>query len=262
MTGAARTVGGLDDTGRHAPVPARSPLARHPGENAPDEVSEGSTIQPVSRKIANERRSWMPNLGRVGGTRTHDPRIMSLHSDMLTRTCGSCFVPPCPDSPGRRIRTVPPCSVPCQRYRSRGPPTIVAAVRGHVPRTWRAGGRDRVGWCYSVMPNVGGVACLVGLLGSSITAQEGTSAGAGRAEDFRSPAPCGPEVRGGLPLCLTLLNGGRGVGCGVVGAARVAPLRSQGCGRSRRARPRPAWMSFRHPQGVTIFATLSLRRRR
>ena len=72
--------------------------------------------------------------------------------------------------------------------RAHGPPTIVAAVRGHVSPAWRAGGRDRVGWCHGVKPNAGGAARLVDLLDSSLTAHESTSAGTGRAEDFRSSA--------------------------------------------------------------------------
>ena len=89
-------------------------------------------------KPADETRSWMSNLGR-GGTRTRDSRIMSLHSDMLTRVYLPCVVTFCPVSGGRRVRPVPPGSVPCQRYRSHGPPTSGAAVRDRVPPTRRAG---------------------------------------------------------------------------------------------------------------------------
>ena len=35
------------------------------------------------RKHAGHRRSWMSNLGRAGGTRTHDPRIMSARPRAL-----------------------------------------------------------------------------------------------------------------------------------------------------------------------------------
>jgi len=86
----------------------------------------------------------MTSTDRLYGTfriRTHDPRIMSPHSDMLTRICWPCFMPFRPGSTGRCVRCVPLGFVPCQRYRSHGPPAIAAGVGARVPPMWRTDGR-------------------------------------------------------------------------------------------------------------------------
>jgi hypothetical protein len=56
---------------------------------------------------AGQPCSWMSNLDGAGGTRTHDPRIMSLHFDIMPRACLCCFMLFRPVLPWRRIRAVP-----------------------------------------------------------------------------------------------------------------------------------------------------------
>ncbi len=146
----------------------------------------------------------MSNLGRAGGTRTHDPRIMSLHSNILARIYWLCFVPFRPSSTGRRVRSVPSGSVPFQRYRSQGPPAIVAAFRGHVPRARRAGGRDYVGWCHCVTPDAGGVARLLGVLDSSHHCSREDERWYWKSRGLSVLRALRAGIRDGLPLCLAV----------------------------------------------------------
>jgi hypothetical protein len=102
------------------PVPSRSP----PG---------GSRIG-IDQKVRNHLNGqvkaygWMSNLGRAGGTRTHDPRIMSLDFNILSHSRRCCFVPVRPGSIDPRIRYAPPGSVAPHACPSRVPPTSVVAL--------------------------------------------------------------------------------------------------------------------------------------
>jgi hypothetical protein len=152
-------------------------------------------------------------------------------------------VPFHPGSPGRRVRPVRPGSVLCQRYRSHRPPTFIAAVRGHVSPTRRAAGRDHVGWCHGVTSDVGEWP-----VSSAYSARRSLlkRAQALAPEEQRTfgPPRRADRISRWSP---TLLGSGRGVGLGVVGAARAASRRGRGYCQSWHARPRPAGMSFRHP---------------
>jgi hypothetical protein len=125
-----------------------------PGPSRPPPGRAGTSTKwsrPGARKSpewAGHAYGWMSNLGRAGGTRTHDPRIMSLGFDILPHASGYCFVPQCPGSASHRIRSVPPGCVACQPHPSHLPPaTSSAGLTASLPPVVVMGGRNGAWRC-------------------------------------------------------------------------------------------------------------------
>ena len=117
-------------------------------------------MSPTCTQAGENPDGWMSNLGRAGGTRTHDPRIISLDSDMTFRSYECCYVPLFPGSTRRCVGSVPPGSGPCRTYPSRVPPTTGIGRADSVSPAPPCGGRINAAQRRDVLVRARGVAPL------------------------------------------------------------------------------------------------------